>query len=72
MIPNNNPDLAAIIEWTGGTGRTFRYHLPVVAWDEQGRALVAFHDGELRPVSDLPYRLVRMAGVVSRRQEVKQ
>ncbi|MGO1226699.1 MAG: hypothetical protein ACTMH5_07685 [Brachybacterium sp.] len=71
MIPNSNPRMAAVIEWTSSTGRTFHDHLPVVAWDEQGRALVQFHGASLRPVSDLPYRLVRMAGVVSRRQEVE-
>lgn len=70
MIPNRDPNLAAVIEWTSSTGRRFHDHLPVVAWDANGRAVVAFHDGKLRPVADLPYPLVRMAGVVSQRQEV--
>lgn len=71
MIPNQNPHLAAVYERTDQQGARVRIHLPVVAWDHGGRALVPAHDGRLHPAMDHPhgYELVCMAGFISKRVE---
>lgn len=49
MIPNTVPEIAAYFDSDAG-----RFKLPVVAWDDQGRALVAEVGGTLVVANEEP------------------
>ncbi|WJZ68355.1 hypothetical protein [Kocuria rosea] len=50
MIPNNVPEISAFFDSDGG-----RFKFPVIAWDDQGRALIADADGTLIIASETPH-----------------
>lgn len=50
MIPNNAPEIFAYFDSDGG-----RFRFPIVAWDDQGRALIADVDGRLVVANEQPH-----------------